>query len=683
MGEHYLLVNTAVSLSVFLAVFMTLFSSVAEADNTNGLIARWTFSGDANDAVGQANGVSSGISYVESLVNGRSRLVASFDGTGGLSIASGLEPFKAMGNRFTVTVWINALSWNELSHGKFHPLFTASTPNEWPRDPHQAALLTKFGPGAAVLNIESIDSYPTRVFRETAWATRKSGDQTPSSLDLPLDKWHMLVWTSDGDITSAYLNGSPLLLDYAFAPHGGSDFAPYTTFTHLFIGRDPDKTPSLFYHGLMSDLRVYNRSLSAREVAALYVAGSATRTFGESIYLAVDASSWPEAEKRAKDLGGKLVVINSKAENEFLVDSFSEYTQAFIGYTNDGVPGRWRWVDESAPTFTNWNDWDGINWSEPNNWGGNETVAMVILNGPWAGRWNDVPSGGPGIAIVELPLETIGSPEIKVEEPVANVVPNGARAKAFGNLLAGTASAGRIYTIRNTGAGPLTSIALTKVGSHTNDFTITGPGTNALAPGASTTFSVSFVPATGGTRTARISLVSNDTNNNPFVVNLTGFGIGTNIDTDKDALNDAAEFLMSGLGFNWRKAQPELVGLLASNANTAGFFSKAQYDVFGAEQFGAGRASVTNSPATHGLVSRTNIPAVRVAMPTNTPFTLNLGGTWTRYVLRGNDKAWTFNSTTGEVKGLVTGTNERNLRLTPYVGSQIGPQMIIQVRPAP
>jgi hypothetical protein len=317
---------------------------------------------------------------------------------------------------------------------------------------------------------------------------------------------------------------------------------------------------------------------------------------------------------------------------------------------------------------------------EPFAWLAENTPKLYRLSS--ASDWGDF--WQPGDSIWKRRVYVVSDdPSISIEEPAGNVLTNSARAKTFGNLLSGTASAGRVYSIRNAGAVPLTSIALAKVGSHTNDFTITGPGTNALAPGASTTFSVSFAPTTGGTRTARISLVSNDTNNNPFVVNLTGFGIGTNIDTDKDGLNDAAEFLLNDLGFNWRKAQPELVNLLASNANTAGFFSKAQYDVFGAEQFSAGRASVSNSPANYGLVSRTNIPAVRVAMPTNTPFTFNLGGTWTRYVLRGNDKAWTFNSTTGEVKGLMTGTNERNLRLTPYLGSQIGPQMIIQVRPAP
>ncbi|MEI8309906.1 MAG: hypothetical protein WCH98_04030 [Verrucomicrobiota bacterium] len=46
--------------------------------------------------------------------------------------------------------------------------------------------------------------------------------------------------------------------------------------------------------------------------------------------------------------------------------------------------------------------------------------------------------------------------------------------------------------------------------------------------------------------------------------------------TDGDGLNDAAEFKMSALGFDWQTAQPTLVSALKDNANSAGLFTTAQ-----------------------------------------------------------------------------------------------------------
>ncbi len=135
---------------------------------------------------------------------------------------------------------------------------------------------------------------------------------------------------------------------------------------------------------------------------------SAPLIFGQSMYLAVAASSWFEAQQLALELGGNLVTINSAEENDFLARQFSHLTQAYIGFTNDGIPGQWRWVDGSNVGYTNWNDWDGINWAEPNNWGGNESVAVIILNGSdsrWNGRWNDVPEDVSAVGIVEIPVK--------------------------------------------------------------------------------------------------------------------------------------------------------------------------------------------------------------------------------------------------------------------------------------
>ena len=80
--------------------------------------------------------------------------------------------------------------------------------------------------------------------------------------------------------------------------------------------------------------------------------------------------------------------------------------------------------------------------------------------------------------------------------------------------------------MRNTGTAELTGLALSKSGTHSADFTLGSLGAASLAPGTSTTFSVTFTPGAVGTRTAAIHIASNDSNENPFDINLTGTGVG-------------------------------------------------------------------------------------------------------------------------------------------------------------
>ena len=75
-------------------------------------------------------------------------------------------------------------------------------------------------------------------------------------------------------------------------------------------------------------------------------------------------------------------------------------------------------------------------------------------------------------------------------------------------------------------AGRLISLSvLTSLDAPDTEFTVGLPGKKALAPGASTTFKVTFKPAAAGSRIAVIKIASNDSNENPFDIKLTGTGI--------------------------------------------------------------------------------------------------------------------------------------------------------------
>jgi autotransporter-associated beta strand protein len=116
-----------------------------------------------------------------------------------------------------------------------------------------------------------------------------------------------------------------------------------------------------------------------------------------------------------------------------------------------------------------------------------------------------------------------GTPVIAVEQPTSNALTSGISTVNFGSVLVGS-PAPLTFTIRNAGTSTLENLALAKSGTHNTEFALGTLGATSLAPGATTTFTVTFTPAATGTRTAAVQIASNDPATNPFIVNLTGNG---------------------------------------------------------------------------------------------------------------------------------------------------------------
>jgi hypothetical protein len=79
-----------------------------------------------------------------------------------------------------------------------------------------------------------------------------------------------------------------------------------------------------------------------------------------------------------------------------------------------------------------------------------------------------------------------------------------------------------MFTIRNVGNVDLTGLAVTKDGLNASDFNVGSLGVTTLAPGASTTFTRRLHAEGRGSRTAAIHVASNDADENPFDIALTG-----------------------------------------------------------------------------------------------------------------------------------------------------------------
>jgi Astacin (Peptidase family M12A)/Divergent InlB B-repeat domain/Abnormal spindle-like microcephaly-assoc'd, ASPM-SPD-2-Hydin len=121
------------------------------------------------------------------------------------------------------------------------------------------------------------------------------------------------------------------------------------------------------------------------------------------------------------------------------------------------------------------------------------------------------PSGASCAAFAALPFNVASSPIVK-PTPLS---------LGFGQQLAGTTSASKSVTLKNTSSSTVNINSI----SATGDFTIAGPSAcgSTLAVGASCTVSLTFSPAVSGPVTGSLS-ISDSAPDSPQVVTLTGTG---------------------------------------------------------------------------------------------------------------------------------------------------------------
>lgn len=113
-------------------------------------------------------------------------------------------------------------------------------------------------------------------------------------------------------------------------------------------------------------------------------------------------------------------------------------------------------------------------------------------------------------------------PDIAVQQPAGTDLTDGSAKKSFGSAAVGGNGTSKTFTIKNTGTTKLTGLSIKKSGANKADFIVDNPGKTSLAKGASTTFKVTFKPSTKGTKNAAIAIASNDPDENPFNIKLSG-----------------------------------------------------------------------------------------------------------------------------------------------------------------
>ena len=201
-----------------------------------GLVAWWPFDDRSGSVLRDRSGKGNhGTLYGPTWVAGRRGSALSFDG---------VDDYVEIPNSDSLGVTATATfeAWAKI----------ASLPNTYPR------ILSKETGTAA-------SSFAISVWSNTrqAWLTIAGAMKGRSETVLADGTWYHIVFViGDGLYAKCYVNGK---LDYTVGIESGT--IPVTTY-NLLIGNNP--TTERQFHGIIDEVRVYNRALTAAEIKRLY-----------------------------------------------------------------------------------------------------------------------------------------------------------------------------------------------------------------------------------------------------------------------------------------------------------------------------------------------------------------------------------------------------------------------------
>lgn len=156
-------------------------------------------------------------------------------------------------------------------------------------------------------------------------------------------------------------------------------------------------------------------------------------------------------------------------------------------------------------------------WNDPPD-GSHLLTAVANWTDPSTSETHESTSAAVGIQVA-LPK----TPEIAVEQPAGKALANAKGTLNFGKVKA-RKTAAKTFVIRNDGTAKLKGLKVSAAGRNAKDFIPSQPRLVSLNPGGKTTFKVTFRPTKVGTRIAEIRVASNDADDNPFRIKVSGKG---------------------------------------------------------------------------------------------------------------------------------------------------------------
>lgn len=238
------------------ALYQSRAAVTQKAASKNGLVGYWNFEENTGTAAGDMSGSGNAgtLTNGPTWVNGRSGKAVDLDGSNDYVTMGSPALYDDMGP-LTISMWINPDSVSASPRLLMGKVDAGASTGWW---------VGQSGSGTGKLFIQAM-------FSSGTMNTRSANDV------LVAGKWQHLVFTFDGTSTYAnqhiYLNGTEVAYDTGASNNGAGSYLSDAAL-NLNIGRDAT-TGSYIYGGLMDEARLYDRVLSAAEVAAIYGAGIA------------------------------------------------------------------------------------------------------------------------------------------------------------------------------------------------------------------------------------------------------------------------------------------------------------------------------------------------------------------------------------------------------------------------
>ncbi|HET6226685.1 MAG TPA: LamG domain-containing protein, partial [Bacteroidia bacterium] len=182
----------------------------------------------------------------------------SFDGVSSY-LNMGNPTALQINNKITVSVWINGNVFNDANSGVFHPILSKQSANTAIPKGYQLA--------------QSFYSAFSICSEYACGATSPNGQyhsfQNPGSA-LTVNNWFHLVLTIDDKVLTFYQNGVNVGLNVT--SQFQENILADGSLGDLLIGATTilSATPNRFFNGIIDDVIIYNRALSATEVNQLY-----------------------------------------------------------------------------------------------------------------------------------------------------------------------------------------------------------------------------------------------------------------------------------------------------------------------------------------------------------------------------------------------------------------------------
>jgi len=230
---------------------------VSAASLTDGLVGYWTFNGSdingttAYDKSGQGNN--------GTLTNGPTKVAGklgqALDFSGVKYTTQSISNFRSSDNEGAISAWIKGVP------GISSIIFSSdnSTSNQ-----------SRF----IFYTSDANDPKARLRFLTTVGGVTNTVEGSSSVLD---NKWHHVVAISNGSVWTMYVDGVSQTVTATNGTNVGNWFSDVSGRDRVTIGAQYNgATPAYSFKGIIDDVRIYNRVLSASEVAALYKLGLAT-----------------------------------------------------------------------------------------------------------------------------------------------------------------------------------------------------------------------------------------------------------------------------------------------------------------------------------------------------------------------------------------------------------------------